>query len=553
MNPRLPKLLLYLLGGLFVLNLIQAYFTELIFDEAYYWHYAKNMAWGYFDHPPMVAWMIRLSSLFFEGELGLRFVSCLMSVGTTVLLWMLVDDQRKKNYVPQFFVLVFSMTLLNAYGFFTLPDTPLLFFTALFLWVYKRFLNDRSLARALILGIVMACLIYSKYHAVLVIFFVLLSNLELFRDKYAWVAAGVSLLCYTPHFLWLYENDFVSIKYHLFERPNDAYNFSKYTLGFFINLVALFGLTFPWIYYSLFKTKASDKFTKALVFLTYGVILFFFISSFNRRVQTQWLIVISIPLAVLVFNFMLANENTRKWIYRTGIATVTVLMLLRIGLIYNPFPYKYETHGNKEWTQELKSQIGDIPVVFENSYRRAPMYSFYTGVDAFSLNNLFYRQNQYSLDGSESKVQHRKVLYVSEFKKSGEASYTQNNGKKIFGHYIDDFESFRKLKCIIDEKPFSPGSDKKVILKVYNPYNFDIDLKKIEFGFVYLDKYKKPAEIYPLNTARVKKKISVLKSNDTTKFTFKLPKTTFRLTRFRVGISENDLPYGLNGKTNRLD
>ncbi|MEC7264976.1 MAG: 4-amino-4-deoxy-L-arabinose transferase, partial [Bacteroidota bacterium] len=82
MSQKFPKLFLILLAILFVLNLIQASVTELIYDEAYYWYYAQNMAWGYFDHPPMVAFLIKLSSLFFKGELGVRFMSCVLSSGT---------------------------------------------------------------------------------------------------------------------------------------------------------------------------------------------------------------------------------------------------------------------------------------------------------------------------------------------------------------------------------------------------------------------------------------------------------------------------------------
>ena len=55
------------------------------------------------------------------------------------------------------------------------------------------------------------------------------------------------------------------------------------------------------------------------------------------------------------------------------------------------------------------------------------MYSFYTGGDSFSLNNLYYRKNQYSIDDSESKVQHKKVLYVSEYFKEGAIKYKQLN------------------------------------------------------------------------------------------------------------------------------
>lgn len=553
MNPRIPKLLLYLLGGLLVLNLIQASLTELIFDEAYYWQFAKELAWGYFDHPPMVAWITALSGFLFNGELGVRFVSCLLTIGTMVLLWVMIDDQKKNDYVIYFFVLAFSMTLLNAYGFLTLPDSPLLFFTALFLWVYKKFLDKTSLARALVLGIVMACMMYSKYHAILVIIFVLASNIKLVTNKYAWAAVACALFFYIPHFFWLFESDFVGVKYHLFERPSYGYDFNDNTLSFFLNLLALFGFTFPFIYYSLYKTRPTDKFTRALVFLSYGFILFFFISSFTRLVQAQWLVVISIPLVILVFNRMLVDDNTRKWVYRLGILNIVILIFLRIGLVYEEvFPIHYESHGNKKWTSELHSKIGDMPIVFENSYRRAPMYSFYTGIETYSLNNLFYRKNQYSLDQSEAKVRHERVLYVSEYLEEGDVEYTQGDGKILLGRFVDDFESFRKLKCEVEQKSYAPGSDEKVGLKVFNPYGFDIDLRKIQFGLVYLDKYKKVIEIYDLKTVQPVKKISVLKSNETTEFTFELPRMVFNPTYLRVGISENGWPYGLNGEAQKI-
>ena len=550
-----PKLFLYFLSAVFAINLLQSYFTELIFDEAYYWHYAQKMAWGYFDHPPMVAFLIRLSSYFFDGELGVRFMSCLLSVGTLVLLWLMIDNPKKRDYVPHFFILTFSMTLLNAYGFFTLPDTPLLFFTTLFLWIYKKFIANATVLSAIFLGIVMAALMYSKYHAVLVIFFVLLSNLALLKNKYAWLAVIIALLCYIPHFLWLYENDFVSIKYHLFERPNGAYDFNKYTLGFFVNLVAIFGFTFPWIYKALYKTKSSSLFTKALLYLTYGVILFFFISSFNRRVQTQWIIVISIPLAIIVFNYMLENTNTRKWIYRMGIINCVVLLFLRIGLIYEPlFPIFYETHGNKQWTEEIRAEAGDIPIVFENSYRNAPMYAFYSGNPTYSLNNIYYRRNQYSIDSSEYQVQHKKIMYVSKSAKSGDASFTRMNGTVYHGRFIENFESFRKLRCFLtEEEPLSLDLKKVINFKVFNTYGTDIPLEKIKFGLAYLNDHKQVKDVLSVDAIPTNENILTLKSNDTTNFTFTLPKPNMKNPGyFRIGISENGLNYGLNGENIKL-
>ncbi len=469
------------------------------------------------------------------------------------VIWATVDHPKKRNNVIHFFVLVFSMALLNAYGFFTLPDTPLLFFTALFLYVYKRFLGDPSWLWSLAMGVVMAGLMYSKYHAVLVILFVLLSNLKLMRNRFAWLSVVVALVCYIPHFLWLYQNDFVTINYHLFNRPNAPYSFEKYTLGYFMNLMAVFGLTFPWIYWSLVKTKVSDTFTKALLYLTYGVLIFFFISSFNRRIQTQWIIIIAVPLAILSFRYMMANESVKKWIFRMGVANILIILYLRIGLVYEPIsPIYYETHGNKALAKKIKSTVGDMPLIFENSYRYAPMVAFYTGNRTFSLNNQYYRRNQYSIDDSESNLQHQKVLYLSTYPRKAEITFTKSNGGMFYGNYIDDFESFRKLRTLIDG-PLHLNTEKQRILKVYNPYDRPIDINLLRFNVAYLTGHKMLKEAIPIQPKPLDSALFYLPAHDTIDFRFTLPKPQMKNPGyFRVGISENGLPFGLNGENTEL-
>lgn len=551
MLKEIPKQFYYFLTAVLVLNLVQSYFTELIYDEAYYWYYSQDMAWGYFDHPPMVALLIKISSWFFTGELGVRFMSCILSVANILFLWLLIDNTKKNRYIPHFFVLVLSMTLLNAYGFLTLPDTPLLFFTSCFLLAYKKFIEKPSLGLAVVLGILMACLMYSKYHAALVIVFVLFSNMQLVKNKYAWYAVGIALLCYSPHFYWLYEHDFVSIKYHISERPNGAYSFEKYTLGFFVNLVAIFGLTFPFIYHALYKTKPKDRFSRALLFLIYGVILFFFISSFNRRVQTQWIIVICIPLIVVVFNYMMVNKTSLKWIYGLGLANIVIVLYLRVGLVYQPllFTIYYETHGNKEWVKKVEEEAKDAPVVFENSYRNAPMYSFYSGKTSFSLNNVMYRKNQYSIDGSEELVRNKDVLYITRYRKDGVFKFSKMGGGDYVGNYIHNFNSYRKLQPIVDENQINGTVGEPLNLKVYNPYNFDIDLQHLKFGMAYMDSYKKVKEIVSFTGTPKKENTKLLRARDTTYFKMIRPEPKIKEPGYlRVVLSENNLYFGLNGK-----
>ena len=553
MKLKLPRIFLYLLAAIFIINLLQGYFTELIFDEAYYWHYAQQMAWGYFDHPPMVAFILKISSLFFNGELGVRFIGIVLSAATYIVLWFLIDNPKKNNYILHYFILVFSMTLIHAYGFLTLPDTPLLFFTALFLLIYKKFLKSPSIGLSILLGLAMAALMYSKYNAVLIILFVLISNLRLVFNKYAWLSVLIALMCYTPHFIWLINNDLVSIKYHLFERPNRAYEFGDFSLGFFVNLIVLFGLTFPWIYRALLKTKKSDKFNQALLYLIYGIIAFFFISSFNRRVQTQWLIVICIPMIVVVYNQLLQDRITRKWIFILGTANIIILMVLRIGLIYPPlFPIVYESHGNKDWVNEISSKVGTMPVVFENSYTDAPMYTFYSGNTSYSLNNIRYRQNQFSIDESEKLVQGQTILYVSKFMDKGDISYYDAKGDQHYGVFKKNFESFRKLRTIID----APGElleDKHLNFKIYNPYETDIEISKLEFGVVFLNKYKNFREVQKVQASPSQEEIRILKSKDTTSFKLSMPKPDINdAYYFKISISENGLYWGLNGENVKL-
>src|SRR5260370_6912882 len=65
--------------ALVVLRLVAAAYTPLTFDEAYYWMWSKALAGGYYDHPPMVAVVIRLGTLIArDTELRVRLVSLLL-------------------------------------------------------------------------------------------------------------------------------------------------------------------------------------------------------------------------------------------------------------------------------------------------------------------------------------------------------------------------------------------------------------------------------------------------------------------------------------------
>jgi LEA14-like dessication related protein len=90
-------------------------------------------------------------------------------------------------------------------------------------------------------------------------------------------------------------------------------------------------------------------------------------------------------------------------------------------------------------------------------------------------------------------------------------------------------------------------------MKVYNPYEMDIPLKKLKFGLAYLNDYKQVKDVRPLSVEQTDSTILMLKSNDTLNFTFKLPRTKIEHPKYiQIGISENGLPFGINSKKTEL-
>jgi dolichol-phosphate mannosyltransferase len=54
---------------------------ELLPEEAYYWNYSRHLDIGYLDHPPMVAWLIRLGTMVFgQNEFGVRIGTALRKI-----------------------------------------------------------------------------------------------------------------------------------------------------------------------------------------------------------------------------------------------------------------------------------------------------------------------------------------------------------------------------------------------------------------------------------------------------------------------------------------
>jgi len=484
-----PFVVLLALWG--VLNLIQARLTPLNNDEAYYWMYSKYLAWGYFDHPPMIAIMIRAGYYFFQNELGVRVVVVLTQLAAVWVMWKATDKelQAKKENIILFFMLMVILPVFNIYSFFATPDAPLMLFTAIFLLVYQRYLNERSWQNTIFLGLSMAALMYSKYHSGLLIILVILSNPRLLKDPRFYFAGIFAFVLFLPHLLWQVSNNFPSFRYHLVDRISgfNPVHVPSYITGQYSFHNPLVFTLLIWI---MIKVRAKNLFDRALYFIITGFFAFFLVSSFRYRVEPQWTAVVSIPMVIILFN----NLNFKPWLtaYIRKVAMfifpAILFMRLAAAVDFLPLPIlKKEFHNKKQWVSDISKMAGDRPVVFTNAYQRPSVYIFYSGKLAHTLDNLNYRKTQFDLWDYEEQVHGKEVLYVphffSDYYLSHLTAQKLSTGDTIFTKVFKDFQSLQRECINLDksEYDFSRSAPGSIQLEIWDPYKYPINLKHPEF------------------------------------------------------------------------
>ena len=529
-----------------IINLLQSSFTYLFEDEAYYYVWSKDLAFGYFDHPPMVALWAALGNVVFDGELGLRLLSTISFSLMLWIIWSMVDFKEKWKHVPLFFLVVISLTFWQVFGFIITPDTPLLLFTALFLLAYKRFLTNESVVNILFLGFSMAGMLYSKYHGILVIGFVVISHWKLLKNRRFWMAGFFGLLLFLPHLNWQYQNGFPSFEYHLKERGKKPYSILN-NLTHLVNMIAVVGLTFPVVYNAFFKQKVKSVFERSLKFIVYGFFIFFFISSFKSEPQAQWVIVILIPILLVVFPFFVYHHKARRWLMILGSVQLGMILIIRVFLAFpSVSPIILEPHVSQQWIPELKTNTESKPIVFVNSYRNASLYNFYTGIKTHSYSILKGRQSQYNLLDFESNMQGEDIFSATSYVKD-QPKLAKRYSSYIYGKLIKNYQTFEKVQCLIESHELSITTGiNEFEFTMINTYDKNITFDQVHFYGVFQGYKNKILAKVPLQI----KGVANLMPNEKNVFkaVFKAPKLTENeIITFRVALEFYDLLEGFQG------
>jgi hypothetical protein len=505
--------------GWILVSLLQAYFTELSDDEAYYWKYAQLLAWGYFDHPPVMAVLIKMGYYLLHNELGVRLLSILIGTATIYGLERLV---RPKDVIL-FYSIVLSIAVLHFTGFLAIPDVPLLFSATYFLLCYRNFLEQSNWQNAFLLSVTIVAMLLSKYHGVLLVGFVVMSNLSLIKSRYFWFVAGLSLLLLLPHFYWQHINGYPSLQYHLSGRSTDSYR-PFYTFYYLLMqpfvLGPLMGFVFIW---AVLKQKAQGSFEVTLKWVWWGVYLFFLLMSFKGSVEAHWTLIVLPASVYFGYQYMENNIAAQRAMRYILPVTLGIVVLLRVLIVWDVLPYNFITmqvkadyYHSKEWADSVKTKAGGRPVLFMNSYKHAAKYEFYSGSLGASYNNVMGRRNQYDIWNYEDTARGKEIMLVPNYEMRDIDSVATPKG---YVHYlfIPNFQSYSGITLVPHGliPTVNTGDTLRIYLRMQSPegMHWDMEANKDYPSFISYQFFK-GRELVKQEVSSIQLTNSVILSNE---------------------------------------
>jgi 4-amino-4-deoxy-L-arabinose transferase-like glycosyltransferase len=331
------------LAALILVRGIVAAVTPLAFDEAYYWLWSKTLAWGYYDHPPLVAFIIRAGTeLFGDTSSGVRFVGMLLSILATVAVWRAGAILLKSGHAGALAALLFNaMPMIGIEMLVATPDAPQIAAAAVLLYVLAKLVETGDGRWWIAVGVTAGFGLLSKYTAFFLglgmLFWLLVvpSQRRWLLTVWPYLGAVVALLMFVPVVLWNASHDWISFRLQ-FGRVGSGGLTLRY-LGEF--LAGQIGLASPFIailgvagLVSAARAPGSNRVLIAA--LAAPAVAFFVWQSLGSRVQGNWPSFLYPTLAVgAVAAFLspaLQKWRALKWSARLA-APVALVMT---GLIY---------------------------------------------------------------------------------------------------------------------------------------------------------------------------------------------------------------------------
>ena len=291
--------------GLVGLAVFRAWFNTvppLTGEEAYYWAWSRQLDFCYFDHPPLIAWTIRLfTAVLGDTVFAVRFAALCLHTATAVLVFLIAKRVFQDNVIASWAGGLFTTAVFFAgTATFMVPDSVLFFFWALAVWTVLWAVQSGKRRLWIVVGIVLGACALAKFHSILLAvaigLFLLMSPRQRQTCRSGWLYLGAlaAALMTIPILWWNAENDWVTFGFQLAGRH-------KWRLGsptYFLEMIgAPFGyvglLAFPlcvagvvWGWRQWRRKGRQDLLLLVLACAT--PFIFFLILSVFIKIDPQW-------------------------------------------------------------------------------------------------------------------------------------------------------------------------------------------------------------------------------------------------------------------------
>lgn len=357
---------LWIVGAAIARGLLSS-FVPLLPDESYYWLWTRHLEAGYFDHPPGIAFLIKVGTLLLgDSHTGVRagpFLAALITHGAAVLVaWQIAGRGASgAKAARRAAVLVAAIPLATLGLVLATPDAALFATVMLALLGVERALASpvrswTSLAWWTVAGVLLGAAFVAKYTAVLLPAGLVVACCthpalrKRFTEFGPWWASLLALAIFAPVVLWNYANDWISFRFQLGHGFGAAARGSVFTrelelVGAQVGLASpiLFCLLAVAVYAALrdgWRTRhmayATDASVRrfALAVISLVPLAFFAFSATRRPVEANWP-ALMYPSAMLLLATDTQRATVGQW-WQRGVALAVALLLVVSVQAYKP-------------------------------------------------------------------------------------------------------------------------------------------------------------------------------------------------------------------------
>jgi dolichol-phosphate mannosyltransferase len=355
-------------------------------EEAYHWLYAKHLDFGYYDHPPMIAWLIGLgTALLGDSPLGIRLFPWLCSIGTSVAAaWTARRLYGDRTASWTALILAFQpVTLLaSSFGF---PDSPLLLFWTIGLACVVQALQSGKGLWWIGAGVALGAGMLSKYTAMflgasLTIYLLVTSkHRSWLKSPWPYLGAGVALVVFSPVVVWNATHDWASLRFQTVGRLEEGRSLgvSSALAYVFIQAGSIMPLTFPAAVAAVvsgLKSGSTDR--RFLLCLSLPLLGFFFCVGFIRSTHAFWPLPAWVALSILTADYLVGSKGRLVQFYRNHWGKLAAISIVAagIGLAHSvdPLPGLMPIRSLRGWDAIAERAL--------RLHARLPVGSFYLGV-----------------------------------------------------------------------------------------------------------------------------------------------------------------------------